>query len=219
MLDAIQTTLLAGAQTKAFAAAQNSVKSEVAAQEEPVQTPSVKQDTYEPSKTTDTVDEEVGTTYKPNTKLIDQLKAEQNAVQTRFLTNVRDILSKQGKEIAVGEGIWKQLAAGDYEVDAETQQAAKEAISENGYWGIKQTSERIVQFAKALVGGNQSKIDLMKDAFIKGYDAATEAWGSVLPDITKGTYDAVMDLFDAWEQEGKEPQEPEEVVQQEAVKD
>ena len=64
---------------------------------------------------------------------------------------------------------------------------------------MKPTSERMVNFGKALVGGNPEKIGLLKDAFIKGFEAATKSWGGALPDITKDTYDAVMDLFDKWE--------------------
>ena len=141
-----------------------SPKSTVAEAETAQQTS--KQDTYVSSKATQDTDE---ITYSPNTSLVDQLKAEQDAVQSRFLNTVRDILSKQGKEVAIGEGIWKTLASGDFEVDAETQAAAKEAISENGYWGVKQTATRIVNFAKALVGGDPSRVECMREAFIKGF--------------------------------------------------
>ena len=168
--------------------------------------PSVNQDTYESTKDKESVNAVDGT-YTSDTKLIEQLKAEQATIQTRFFSTVKDILSKQGKEIAVGEGIWKQLASGDFEVDAETQAEAQKNISEDGYWGVKLTSQRIVNFAKALVGGDPDKIDLMKDAFIKGYDAAAETWGSVLPDITKDTYDSVMELFDQWKQESQPKEE------------
>ena len=138
---------------------------------------------------------------------MDQLKAEQDAVQSRFLNTVRDMLSKQGKEVAIGEGIWKTLASGDFEVDAETQAAAKEAISENGYWGVKQTATRIVNFAKALVGGDPRRVECMREAFIKGFNAATETWGSALPDITNDTYDTAMKLFDDWAKEGQESED------------
>ena len=182
-----------------------SPKSTVAEAETAQQT--AKQDTYVSSKATQDTDE---ITYSPNTSLVDQLKAEQDAVQSRFLNTVRDMLSKQGKEVAIGEGIWKTLASGDFEVDAETQAAAKEAISENGYWGVKQTATRIVNFAKALVGGDPSRVECMREAFIKGFHAATETWGSALPDITNDTYDTAMKLFDDWAKEGQESEEVQE---------
>lgn len=178
------------------------------AQETGTQTPKV--DTFESSAKAEEAPkaeeggEETGKIYKPNQKLVDQLKAEQAQLQAKFIQSVKDMLSKQGVKIAWAEGqdnddFWKTIAGGDYTVDDATRAAAQEAISENGYWGVKQTSQRIVDFGKALVGGNPEKIGLLKDAFIKGFNAATKSWGGALPGIASDTYDAVMDLFDQWE--------------------
>lgn len=153
-------------------------------------------DTYQSSSKTK---EDAGI-YKPNTALVNQLKAEQEALQLRFLDNVRTMLTKQGKAVS-GEGVWKVLASGDFTVDAATKKAAQDAISEDGYWGVNKTSERIVGFAKALVGGDPAQVEKMRDAFVKGYEAATKTWGKELPDITRKTYDAVMKLFDDWADE------------------
>lgn len=175
-------------------------------------TPNV--DTFEPSKKeeevkTEASKDETGKIYKPNQKLVAQLKAEQAQIQAKFIQSVKDMLGKQGVKIAWADGkdnddFWKTIAGGEYTVDDETRSAAQEAISENGYWGVKQTSQRIVDFGKALVGGNPEKIALLKDAFTKGFNAATKSWGKALPSITGDTYDAVMDLFDQWEKEGAE---------------
>ena len=166
-------------------------------QETAVQEPKV--DTFESKK--DEAAEEV--TYKPNKKLVEQLKAEQAQIQARFIDTVRKALSQQGAKIGESdEDFWKFIASGNYTVDADTKAAAQEAISENGYWGVKQTSERLVNFAKALVGGDPSRVEEMRAAFQKGFDAATKTWGGALPDITKDTYDATMKLFDDWAKEG-----------------
>ena len=47
----------------------------------------------------------------------------------------------------------------------------------------------------------------MRDAFIKGYNAAADAWGGALPEISQKTYDATMKLFDEWEKSGQETEE------------
>ncbi|MGN0291831.1 MAG: hypothetical protein ACI4C5_07855, partial [Lachnospiraceae bacterium] len=60
------------------------------------------------------------------------------------------------------------------------------------------TSDRIVEFAKALSGGDPEKADEMLAAFKKGFEQATAAWGKELPDISSRTYDAVVKKFDAW---------------------
>ncbi|MCM1387915.1 MAG: hypothetical protein NC231_11340, partial [Bacillus sp. (in: Bacteria)] len=64
-----------------------------------------------------------------------------------------------------------------------------------------QTSERILDFATALTGGDPSKIEEMREAFKKGYKQAEKTWGGELPDISKRTYDAVMQGFDKMAEE------------------
>ena len=82
---------------------------------------------------------------------------------------------------------------------------AQEAISEDGYWGVEQTSQRILDFAKALSGGDASKADLLLDAFKKGFEEATGTWGKELPEISQNTYKAVEEKFAAWKAEGTQP--------------
>ena len=83
-------------------------------------------------------------------------------------------------------------------VDADTIAQAKKDIAADGYWGVDQTSDRILDFAKALSGGDSSKADELLEAFKKGYKQATGAWGDELPSICKDTYDAVVKKFDQW---------------------
>lgn len=88
------------------------------------------------------------------------------------------------------------------EVDQETIDKAKEDVSEDGYWGVEQTSDRLFDFAVALSGGDASKVDLLKEAITKGYESATEAWGDELPEISQQTYDATMAKLDEWAANG-----------------
>lgn len=89
------------------------------------------------------------------------------------------------------------------EVDAETKAWATEQIGEEGFWGVDQTAGRILDFAKALSGGDPSKIGLLRDAVEKGFSQAGQAWGGDLPGICQDTYDRVMQGFDEWENGGK----------------
>lgn len=141
------------------------------------------QDTYTPSSKK----EDAGT-YTMDVDTVDRMKAELEEMKLRFLDTVKKTL---GNQISYGQGAWKNISPED-------QAAAQEAISEDGYWGVKQTSERLVAFAKALVGGDPSRVEEMRDAFIKGYQEAEKVWGSALPEISQKTYDAVMKLFDEW---------------------
>ena len=73
---------------------------------------------------------------------------------------------------------------------------AKEDISEDGYWGVKQTSQRLFDFASALAGDDEKKMKEMQKAMEKGFKQATGAWGKDLPGICGDTLSAANKLFD-----------------------
>lgn len=84
------------------------------------------------------------------------------------------------------------------EVDEATRLQAQQDISEDGYYGVKQTSARILDFAMAVAGDDPKKIAEMRKAVQKGFDQAERMWGGKLPSICQSTYDTVMSGFDAW---------------------
>lgn len=86
----------------------------------------------------------------------------------------------------------------DLEVDDDTRLKAQEDISEDGFWGVKQTAARAVDFAKALAGGDRSKLDALKQAIEEGYKAAEKAWGGELPEICQKTQAATLQGLDDW---------------------
>lgn len=149
---------------------------------------------YEPSK--ETAVDSVKKTYTQNTDLVAKLKADQANRQQQLQNIVEQLMTKQGQTYNSANGIWSILAGGNLQVDAATQAQAQKDISEDGYWGVKQTSDRIIDFATALTGGDPDKIEEMREAFKKGYKQAEKTWGGELPEISKQTYDAVMEKFD-----------------------
>ncbi len=149
---------------------------------------------YEPSK--QTVTNTAKKTYTPNTDLVNKLKADAEARTAQLRSLVEKMLTKQSTTYANANDIWSLLGKGSITVDPATRLQAQEDISEDGYWGVKQTSDRIIQFATALTGGDPDKIEEMRNAFLKGYKQAEKTWGGQLPDISRQTYDAVMKKFD-----------------------
>lgn len=130
--------------------------------------------------------------------LVKSLKADQEYQMTRFINMMTQTFQKQGftAKTAENDDFWKMFSSGNLTVDWETKQNAIEAISEDGYWGVKQTSERIFQMAQALAGDDPEKMKEMQDAVAKGYAAAGKAWGGDLPDIAGQTIDAVNKMFE-----------------------
>lgn len=135
-------------------------------------------------------------TYKANTEMINKLKSDAEARVAQLQTIVQQLISKQANTFGDANDIWSLLREGKVEVDPATKAQAEKDIAEDGYWGVEQTSDRIIDFANALTGGDPSKIEKMREAFKKGYEQAEKTWGGKLPEISQKTYDAVMEKFD-----------------------
>ena len=135
------------------------------------------------------------TKQKSNAAVVAQMKQELADRTNKMRSLVADMFSKQGQTFASSSDMIKALANGELKVDSATAAQAKEDISEDGYWGVKQTSDRIFDFAQALSGGDKDKMQSMLEAFKKGYEQATGAWGKELPSLCKDTYDAVEKKF------------------------
>lgn len=153
---------------------------------------------YEPSNQTADTADKTKKTYKQDTAMVAKLKADAEARTSQLRSLVEQLMTKQGKAYGQANDMWSFLAGGDYTVDSATRAQAQADIAEDGYWGVEQTSDRILDFAKALTGGDLAKADEMLEAFKKGYEQAAKKWGGNLPDISQRTYDAVISKFDKW---------------------
>lgn len=142
-----------------------------------------------------------GKTRPQDEKTIAALKKEVEVRSAKFRALVERLILKQGHKFEDAADIYELLREGKLEVDPQTAAQAREEISENGYWGVKQTSERLFAFANALAGGDPVKTQELKDAFIQGYKEAEKAWGGQLPEICRQTYEATIEKFDEWTNE------------------
>ncbi len=163
-------------------------------------------------------------TNKTEKKQVDEkelakLMAEAERDAKQFMNFMDKVLGNQGKQDAISKfngnnaayddldsmqaavgDLQKGLANGTLKVSQEDIDKAKELTSEDGYYGVKKTSARIVDFAKAISGGDPEKAEMLREAAQKGFEQAAELWGGMenAPQITKDTYDAVMKGFDEW---------------------
>ena len=128
-------------------------------------------------------------TYTPDTNLVNKLKADAENRASQLRSLVEQMMGKQANTYGNANDIWSFLRSGNFTVDPATKAQAQADIAEDGYWGVNQTSDRIIQFANALTGGDPDKIE-------KGYAQAEKTWGGSLPEISQKTYDAVMEKFD-----------------------
>lgn len=106
----------------------------------------------------------------------------------------------------------RQMFEGQYK-DANKTDAMKEleeiltSFDENeheeDYWGVEKTANRILDFAKSLANGDESKFNTLKDAFEQGFSETEKFFGGKgkLPQISYDTYDRVQKGFDDWANE------------------
>lgn len=132
--------------------------------------------------------------------IVGKLKADQQNRITSMQNLVEKLLNKQKGtfDLANGKNLAATFRSAAGLASAEDIANAKASIAEDGYWGVEQTSDRLVSMAIALSGGDTEKADELKAAIQKGFDKATAAWGEDLPQICKDTLDATMKKMDDW---------------------
>ncbi|MEA3363447.1 MAG: hypothetical protein U9Q61_09320 [Thermodesulfobacteriota bacterium] len=128
--------------------------------------------------------DKVGETYGPGLKVASSYQLLRNLV----VKTLQD------------QGLTLQFStdAGEVDFNTMTQEEAQALVAEDGYFGVDQTSQRIVDFAINGFGSDPEKLQQMKDAIDQGFLEAQEAFGGALPEISQQTYDAIMEKLDAF---------------------
>ena len=137
-------------------------------------------------------------TKSQRASLAQQLKADQESRQSQLISMVESMLSGQATKYAQANNIWDVLRTGNFTVDAATKAQAQADIAEDGYYGVKQTSERMFKFAMSLAGDDVDKMKEMQEAMQKGFKQAEKTWGGELPEISQKTMDAANKLFEEY---------------------
>jgi len=90
----------------------------------------------------------------------------------------------------------------DIIVSDDTSAKARELVDEDGYFGVKKTTGRIMEFAKALAGSGASEktVSNLRKGVQAGFESVAKMYGGFdkLPQISRDTYDSVMKEFDSW---------------------
>lgn len=92
---------------------------------------------------------------------------------------------------------------GAVDISTLTPEKAQELLGDEGYFGVEKTSERIVQFAIGIAGGDPSRIEAIRQGVNDGFQQALDAMGGWLPDISHATYATVMQKLDDWAEPNK----------------
>lgn len=150
-----------------------------------------------------------GKMYKKDAASLSRISKQAQAKFAGLRGIVENMLKMQSVKAAEGKGLRFDQIFKKYDgqlksyfenlqVDDATRLKAQQDIAEDGYWGVKQTSQRLIDMAISLSGGDTSKLAELKDAIAKGFAAAEKSWGGALPDICYQTREAVFKGLDDW---------------------
>jgi hypothetical protein len=124
---------------------------------------------------------------------IEKLKSESEKIYASLRKIVEKMIARQGYTVEMVKNENKEVKA-----DATARKEAASLIAPDGPLGAEAVSDRIVEFAIALSGGDKGKLNELKEAIDKGFEEAGKILGG-LPEISLQTYDLVMEKLDKWE--------------------
>ena len=127
---------------------------------------------------------------------VDKLKAEAEQRHANLRNMVKELLKRQGLTFKDVFEDGKEV-----KVDEQTRLEAQASIEEGEEYSVDAVATRIVDFAKAISGGDKAQIGKLKAAIEDGFKQAKEALGGDLPEISQKTYDEVMKRMDEWANE------------------
>lgn len=77
-----------------------------------------------------------------------------------------------------------------------SQDEASALVSEDGIFGVKQTSQRIADFVISGAGGDESKLRAGREGMLQGFKEAEKMWGGKLPEISQQTMQKATEMVD-----------------------
>jgi len=77
-----------------------------------------------------------------------------------------------------------------------SQDEASELVSEDGFFGVTQTSERIANFVINGSGGDESMMRAGREGMLQGFKEAEAMWGGELPEISQKTMQKALEMVD-----------------------
>lgn len=116
--------------------------------------------------------------------------------QASLNSNQREVLDfLSGKESSNGMSL-KNIGYEGKPITELTQDEAKELVSENGFFGITQTSDRVANFVFNFAGDDLELLQKGREGIIQGFEEAKKMFGGELPEISYKTQERTLALID-----------------------
>jgi hypothetical protein len=108
-------------------------------------------------------------------------------------SSVYDFLA--GREIDQGFSL-KSIGYEGKPITELTPDEAKNLVSNDGFFGIEQTSSRVSSFVFSLAGDDVESLKEARKGIVQGFKEAEQMWGGKLPDISYETQDKTLSIID-----------------------
>ena len=107
--------------------------------------------------------------------------------QSKSINSLNDILS----------GVdFKSIGYEGKPITQLSQSEASDLVSENGFFGIANTADRISNFIISAAGDDLQKLEAGKEGMLRGFKEAEKIWGGKLPEISQKTIEKATQAVD-----------------------
>ncbi len=133
------------------------------------------------------------------TELRTQIRKNANAMMLNSTSIQANILNPQEQFTKDYEDFQSFLSGIGYEggpIAELSQSEAAQLVSEDGLFGVKQTSERIANFVINGAGGDEDRMRAGREGMLLGFAQAEQMWGGELPEISQQTMQAAIEMVD-----------------------
>ncbi|MDX4060632.1 hydrogenase-4 component G [Aliarcobacter skirrowii] len=123
---------------------------------------------------------------------------------TKDQQSVLDFLSGKGK---IDDMSLSDIGYNGKPIMELSQDEATQLVSEDGFFGVTQTSDRVANFVFSFAGDDLEKLQKGRDGIVQGFEEANKLFGGNLPEISYKTQERTLALIDAKIDSIKNPQD------------
>jgi hypothetical protein len=124
------------------------------------------------------------------------LNKDNTLTQASLSANEKDVLDfLSGKETQSGMSL-KNIGYEGKPITELTQDEAKDLVSEDGFFGVTQTSDRVSNFVFSFAKDNLDLLEKGREGIVQGFEDAKKLFGGELPEISYKTQERTLSLID-----------------------
>ncbi len=134
-----------------------------------------------------------------------------SGAETRFNSFKLELFGETKERFSVQSGLAHLLQNKEFDVSSLeydgrsildlSPEAAADLVSEEGYYGVKNTAARLSGFVIGGGGADFDKIRSGREGIVRGFKEAEQLWGGELPEISYKTLELALGQIDARIQE------------------